>query len=228
VPYIVETLRPQSVVDVGCGPGSWLAVAIENGVPRVVGIDGDWVDREQLEIPLECFIPRDLVRDRIRLDETFDLAISLEVGEHLPTDQASAFVRELVTLAPIVLFSAAVPFQGGTDHRNEQWPVYWERLFEEHDYVGVDCVRPRFWNDERVRYFYAQNTLLYVERARLKQLRKLGGAFDLDEPICSLVHPHLYLNALRRFPAPEDVDIRGLGRFLARWAMSWGHPDRRA
>jgi SAM-dependent methyltransferase len=227
VPYIVEIVQPRSIVDVGCGPGSWLAVAAEIGVSRVVGIDGDWIDRDQLEISVDCFVPRDLLRDRIRLNETFDLAFSLEVAEHLPIERASAFVHELVTLAPVVLFSAAVPFQGGTAHRNEQWPEYWERLFGEHDYVGVDCVRPRYWNDERVRYFYAQNAVLYVDKGRLKEFPGLGAAVPLGEPVNSLVHPRLYLNALRRFPAPDDVDVRGLGRFLVSLAASWVRRDRR-
>lgn len=227
VPYIVDVIRPQSVVDVGCGPGTWLAVALETGVPRVLGIDGDWIDTDQLEIPVERFVRRDLVSDRVELDERFDLAVSLEVAEHLPIERASAFVQDLVTLAPVVLFSAAVPCQGGTDHRNEQWPAYWERLFGEHDYIGVDCVRPRYWTDERVRYFYAQNAVLYVDKRRLNEFPGLNGAVGLGEPVRSLVHPRLYLNALRRFPEPEDVGIRGLGRFLASLAVTWVRPDRR-
>jgi len=228
VPFIIETVQPRSVVDVGCGTGSWLAVVTENGVPRIVGIDGDWIDRDQLEFPAEYFVARDLVHDRIALDERFDLAVSLEVAEHLPAEMAASYVRELVGLAPVVLFSAAVPFQGGTGHRNEQWPTYWERLFRAHDYIGVDCVRPLFWNDERVRYFYAQNAVLYVERTKLPDLRDFRGVSEMGSPVRSLVHPHLYLNALRRFPAPEDVDVRGLGRFFARWGMSWLRRDRRA
>src|SRR5690242_18322261 len=101
VPYIIEIIQPRSVIDVGCGLGSWLAVAVETGVPRVVGVDGDWIDRDQLEIPIDCFVARDLVSDRIQLDERFDLVLSLEVAEHLPIGRAAAFVQELVTLAPV-------------------------------------------------------------------------------------------------------------------------------
>jgi SAM-dependent methyltransferase len=228
MPYIIETVRPQSIVDVGCGPGSWLAAATERGVARVVGIDGDWVDRDGLEIPIECFVPRDLVHDRISLGERFDLAVSLEVAEHLPAERASTFVHELVTLAPVVLFSAAVPFQGGTGHQNEQWPEYWAQIFAAHDYIGVDCVRPRYWNDERVRYFYAQNAVLYVARTKLNELPGLDEFSGTGESIRPLVHPHLYLNALRRFPRPEDADVQGFGRFLARWGKSLARRGRRA
>jgi SAM-dependent methyltransferase len=212
---VFEVVEPGRVVDVGCGTGSWLAVARELGCEDVLGIDGDYVDRAQLEIPEEQFLALDLTR-ALPPPSSFDLAISLEVGEHLPPSRADAFVESLTSLAPVVLFSSAVPNQGGTGHVNEQWQDWWAGLFARHGCVPVDCLRHRIWNDQRVRYFYAQNMLLYVHSAdieRLPRLPKPDG--DRVMPL-NVVHPRLFTNALARFPRPEAVSPMALLRFGVR------------
>jgi SAM-dependent methyltransferase len=221
LPFVLQVVQPRSVVDVGCGLGSWLAVAHDLGVERILGIDGPYVDREALEIPSDRFFAHDL-SSHLSIDESFDLALSLEVAEHLPSTNASQFVAGLVQLAPAVLFSAAVPFQGGTGHQNEQWPAYWARLFRQHDYVALDFIRQRFWSDEGTRYFYAQNTVLYVVGTNAADYRRRFLELDTrgkDLPL-SLIHPHLYLNALRRFPTPEDATLTDFARFAARCLAS--------
>jgi 2-polyprenyl-3-methyl-5-hydroxy-6-metoxy-1,4-benzoquinol methylase len=113
----------RSCVDVGCGTGLWLAVLREKGVERIQGYDGPWVlDTGALAIPSECFSPVDLNKP---LDggTKFDLAMSLEVAEHLAPANSEAFVDTLTKMADIILFSAAVPGQGGAEHINERWPT---------------------------------------------------------------------------------------------------------
>ena len=88
-----------------------------------MGIDGDWVPRQHLQVSLDQFMVHDLCSP-LRLDRSFDLAISLEVGEHLPPACEETLVASLARIAPVVLFSAAVPQQGGNDHLNEQRPGY--------------------------------------------------------------------------------------------------------
>jgi SAM-dependent methyltransferase len=166
VPIVVDLVRPRSVIDVGCGIGTWASVFRELGLTDVWGIDGDYVQREALLIPAETFLPFDLTRP-LSTGRTFDLAVSLEVAEHLPPPSAAAFVDSLTALADHVLFSAAVPYQGGTNHINERWQDEWARLFEERGYLPVDCIRPAVWQNERVVWFYAQNTLLFVKREAL-------------------------------------------------------------
>jgi 2-polyprenyl-3-methyl-5-hydroxy-6-metoxy-1,4-benzoquinol methylase len=82
---IIAAVQPNTVIDVGCGVGTWLAVLAENGVADVWGIDGDYVDRALLEIPEERFLPHDLTKP-VRLERRFDLVLCLEVAEHLPAD----------------------------------------------------------------------------------------------------------------------------------------------
>jgi SAM-dependent methyltransferase len=166
VPLVVDLVRPTSVVDVGCGVGTWLAVFREWGVEDVHGIDGAWVDRAVLEIPQAAFSVADLTRP-FAFARTFDLAVSLEVAEHLPPDAADVFVDSLTALAPVVAFSAAIPLQGGTKHVNEQWPEYWAERFEARHYVTVDAVRRLIWDDERVQWYYAQNLLLFARPSAL-------------------------------------------------------------
>ena len=111
VPIVMELVGPSSVIDLGCGIGTWLAAFRRHGVDDVLGVDGEWVPLDSLEIPRECFVAARLDR-RLRLDRRFDLAVSLEVAEHLPESAAKQLVASAVALAPCVLFSAAIPHQG--------------------------------------------------------------------------------------------------------------------
>ena len=174
-PVVLGLLPPiRSMVDVGCGVGTWAKVFQQCGVVEVVGIDGSYVDKSQLRIPLDAFKPTDLSKP-LDVERTFDLAISLEVAEHLPPERAGSFVSDLTSLAPFVIFSAAVPGQGGANHLNEQWPDYWIALFAEHGYRMFDCIRPRIWNDDRVEYWYRQNaSYLFAAVARFRFLSEVA------------------------------------------------------
>ena len=153
--------KPQSVVDVGCGHGTWLAVFVELGILEYCGIYGDYIDPSALDIPADRFIAADSAQP-LRLDRRFDLVVTLEVAEHLPKTDASTFVQSLTELGPVVLFSAAIPFQGGENHLNEQWPDYWAHLFHNRGYRAVDCLRKKTWHNDKVEPWYAQNILLFV------------------------------------------------------------------
>jgi len=223
----------------------------ELGVSDVLGMDGNWVNATQLAIPEDRFLAVDACRP-LPVDRRFDLALSLEVAEHLPGDCAATFVGSLTRLAPVVLFSAAVPFQGGTGHINEQWPEYWVEQFGQRGYVVIDCIRKAIWQDADVEWYYAQNTLLFAERTlaerspALRQERARAVTSQL-----SLVHPRMYLKAVGemrhlletardiaavippggRFILVDDDAVRGalaVGPraipFLERDGQYWGRP----
>jgi SAM-dependent methyltransferase len=193
VPLVLALARPRSVVDLGCGTGTWLAVFRAHGVEDVWGVDGDYVDRGALEIPPGRFLPHDLTRP-LDLGRSFDLALSLEVAEHLPAGSADTLVGSLTRLAALVLFSAAVPHQGGAHHVNEQWPAYWAGRFAARGFVPVDCLRRVVWDDDRVDWWYAQNTVLYTERRSLEGSPPLRREYDrAGGSVPALVHPKRYL-----------------------------------
>ena len=203
IPIIFEFIQPKSVIDVGCGVGTWLSVFQAHGVEDVWGIDGDYVDKNAIEIPKERFLTFDL-KSPFRLNRQFDLVVSLEVGEHLPNECAETFVYSLTQLAPVILFSAAIPFQGGTQHVNEQWQDYWVKHFQNKGYVAIDCIRNRIWGNKRVEIWYAQNTLIFAKReyleleksALLKQQFESTNMFQR-----SIVHPSKYLEVVEKYLA---------------------------
>jgi hypothetical protein len=130
------------------------------------------------------------LRHRISLARSFDLAISLEVAEHLPESRAESFVEDLTRLAPMVLFSAAIPGQGGRDHVNEQWQTYWAAMFSQHDYTLCDFLRPKIWNNRRIAYWYRQNILLFCNRRSLETFPELEHSPHSLR--LSLVHPEQF------------------------------------
>jgi SAM-dependent methyltransferase len=202
-----------SVVDVGCGLGTWLAAFLERGVDDVIGIESDHIPADRLAIPPERLVIADLAHPP-DLERRFDLAMSLEVAEHLDASSAAAFVALLCRLAPIVLFSAAIPGQGGVHHVNEQWPAWWAERFAAHDYRPCDWLRPAVWDDERVAYYYAQNTVLYVSPEladRLPAARLGDGA-----PPPPLVHPTLFALISNRQMKRAEPSLQSLLRQLPR------------
>ena len=187
LPLIFEYAPARTLVDVGCGIGAWTRVAKELGC-TVLGLDGDWVPLEQLLIEPGEFLRADLANPPRDLGRHFDVALSLEVGEHLPAASAERFVEFLTELAPIVVFSAAVPCQMGTQHINEQYPGYWARLFEQRGFAAFDVIRPRCWYDREIEFYYRQNVLVYVSRARAAEFDAATKASSIGHPL-DIVHP---------------------------------------
>jgi SAM-dependent methyltransferase len=194
VPLIIELCSPSSVVDVGCGTGEWLAEFQQHGVDDVMGVDGKWLPKSQLSIAENCFTELDLASPG-RPDNRYDIALCLEVAEHLPPASAVPVVSYLTASAPIIIFSAAVPGQGGVGHVNEQWLDYWVDLFVEHSYEMFDVFRSAIWNDERIEPWYAQNTVVFADsRADPMILRQLR---DHHEPLpLRVVHPLILTYAI--------------------------------
>lgn len=211
---INSVVRPKSVVDVGCGKGVWLKQFQQLGVEQIVGIDGNWVDRKSLLIDGGAFLERDLEKP-IQLDRKFDLVISLEVAEHLAPSAAERFVRSLVNLGDVVLFSAAVPHQGGVHHVNEQWPDYWVDLFSKFDFEVFDCIRRPVWQQEGVIYYYAQNCFLFASKSSDKFSQLSRYANDNSVGLLRVIHPNHYLQKIRYLEDPQVLSTLGIRILLS-------------
>lgn len=201
IPHLLELVEPTSVADVGCGSGSWLSVFLDLGIEDIVGIDSAVLPADVLAVPAATVIQGDLTHP-VKLDRTFDLVLCLEVAEHIPPLAGDQLIASLTSLGPLVLFSAAIPNQGGTNHVNEQWPDYWAERFRSLGYVAIDCLRRKIWNNPAIAWWYAQNVLLFAKEAALSHWPKLKAELDrMGTEQLSLVHPRLYQswgNAVRR------------------------------
>ena len=187
VPILIELFQPRSVIDVGCGIGTWLRVFREKGVTAITGIDGPYVEETDLLIPSETFLKADLSRP-IKVPKRSDLALCLEVAEHLPTERSASLVNTLCAMSDIVVFSAAIPHQPGTDHINCQWQSYWADLFASEDFGAFDLLRPMIRGDDAVDWWYQQNMIIFIKLANENAKRFHPSASkSLD-----LVHPSLY------------------------------------
>ena len=162
-------LKPRSVLDVGCGRGAWLRHWLLEGVEDVFGVDGDFIDRSELHFDVSRFQPHDLELP-LDLGRRFDLVQSLEVAEHLSPSTSEDFVKSLTLHGDIVLFSAAVPGQGGEHHVNERPLSYWRDLFGNQGYRCFDCIRSAILTESAIRPWYRYNSLLYVNEIAVADL----------------------------------------------------------
>ncbi len=165
---LVLNLYPkiQSVVDFGCGLGTWLRAFKEKGVHEILGLDGEWCDKSLLlkNLTESDFKMVDL-ESPISLNKTYDLVISLEVAEHLSEKAADTFVQSLVNAGNVILFSAAIPGQGGYNHLNEQFPEYWEEKFLRHGYIFHDIIRDKIWDIAEIEFWYKQNMFIVAHES---------------------------------------------------------------
>lgn len=189
---LFQTFAPASVLDVGCGLGAWLQVAKELGANTVQGVDGPWIDTSTLTIPAANFLAQSLDTP-LSLDHQFDLVMSLEVAEHVSPTAADTFVESLTRHGDIILFSAAIPYQGGQGHINEQWPGYWASKFLDRGYQTIDAIRPMIWSDERVFWWLRQNVLLFMNQTALERFPDFAEETVDDFNSLAMVHPALYL-----------------------------------
>jgi hypothetical protein len=174
-----------SAVDFGCGTGTWLKACMELGCESIQGFDG-FADPSSLCIPPECFKQK-LIGENIDLTQSYDLAICLEAAEHIDEKFSERIVETLTMASKVILFSAAIPGQGGTNHINEKPPEFWQKKFMDHRYTQFDIIRPTIWNESAVAWWYKQNIFLYVHDESIETLKLPDHPDSLAQK--HIVHP---------------------------------------
>lgn len=198
--FLCSLYKPSSVVDLGCGRGTWLKAFGDNGVGKLVGYDGPWNSQDKMVDSSIMFRAIDLDNTLELIDEDrYDLAMSLEVAEHLQESSAINFVKTLTRLSDGVMFGAAYVQQGGVSHINEQPHTYWAHIFEQENYEPYDLFRPVFWGSDEIDFWYQQNTFLYVKSGSIfaHRLAARGHQPMKNLLFMNCVHPDLYAQKLR-------------------------------
>ncbi|MGB4775347.1 MAG: methyltransferase domain-containing protein [Daejeonella sp.] len=193
VPLILNLIQPNSIVDIGCGLGTWLKAFDELGVTDYIGVDGDYVKKDDLYIESSKFRIND-ISTTFELNRVFDLAISLEVGEHISEENSDVFVENICRHSKVVLFSAAIKFQGGTNHVNEQMQNYWVEKFMKLGYKASDVIRNKIWLNTIIQPHYRQNIILFIHESVIDKFQnKILEINGLD--FCtSVVHPEVFMD----------------------------------
>lgn len=181
-PLIFQKSLPSSLLDVGCGVGTWLKMAIDAGVEDVLGIDGVSVAPNDFLVSKTLFRQQDLTQTW-NLNRRFDTALCLEVAEHLDSQYAVNLIKAITAHASEVVFGAACPGQTGQHHVNCQWPEYWQRLFNERGFACYDEVRWRLWQNPKIEPWYKQN--IFIAREEPQNAGK-------EPRIPSVIHPEMY------------------------------------
>jgi SAM-dependent methyltransferase len=125
--FIAEKHQPRSVLDIGCGIGAYLQLFGQHGATRLFGVDG--IPPEAAALERGAYRMLDLAQP-LALEGMFDLAICVEVAEHMPPGADSVLIDNILRhTAGTIIFSAAAPGQPGVGHINCRDIGYWLGLF---------------------------------------------------------------------------------------------------
>lgn len=192
--FIYGLTHFQTMVDYGCGMGTWGIAAKELGTTNYLGIDQHTYDTTYMLIDRSEYLQKDL-RVPIDLHFCYDLAVCVEVAEHISEGHADMLVENICCNSKVVLFSAALSYQGGTGHVNEQPCSYWAKKFQKNGYRPVDCIRPVFWENEQIEIWYRNNCILYMTSDAFEQIKK--NLPKISFPI-DIVHPQMLERILQK------------------------------
>lgn len=190
---------PNSFLDIGGGAGSWCAAAKNLGVQRVRLVDAcppnqvipELSQEEQVQANLEEGIPN---------QGQFDLVICIEVIEHLTDHAASRLIKQMTSFSNFILFSAAIPGQGGIGHISERLHEYWHNKFSQFKFDKYDVIRPMLISRSDISSIHRQNLFIYAKKECSHSLADLPQICD-DMELIRAEH-------LKSLYHKEPIDLR--------------------
>ena len=198
LPIVLGKLMPESIIDFGCGQGIWEKALLEiNPNLEITGIDGEYISKEDLKIDEAYFIGHDLNRP-MKISKKYDLAISIEVAEHLKKESADIFVDNICSSSDNILFSAAIPYQGGTEHINEEWQSYWIKKFVSRGYNYDTSLRDYLWKDKDITPWRRQNILFFSKHISNLPLVEADGITDVVNPDMYITKVNYYIDCMSK------------------------------
>lgn len=195
VPKLISRYSPQSVVDIGCGTGSFANEFLNLGVSEVIGYEGVWMESLPTLLPKNNYRYHDLTKSIVSLS-SYDICLCLEVAEHINEEHAENLIEILTSMSSVIVFSAAIPKQGGNHHVNEQWPGYWSKIFAARGFFLEWDPRQSIWMNEKIEACYRQNLLIYSKSPANQQI----------EPM-ALVHPDIWVDAMAIRKVPLNIKL---------------------
>lgn len=160
----------KSAADCGCGMGHYSKEFMDRGV-SVVACEYSEKNRERTKQHGVRCEPFDVGRSTAALPGgPFDVAISIEVAEHIPPALADRFAEFMTNQSGLLVISAAQPGQGGAGHLNEQPKSYWIEKFRSRGFAFDDAATQRLIGRYRERgaaWFLLNNAMVF---------RKIGAA----------------------------------------------------
>ncbi|OGS12357.1 MAG: hypothetical protein A2234_07800 [Elusimicrobia bacterium RIFOXYA2_FULL_58_8] len=129
---VFAQFKPRRLADLGCGCGVYSSLFAVKGT-EVLAIDGVTPPAEH-SYPVNLQV-QDLTEPFENTWGSFDMALCLEVAEHIPPVDLEVFLKNITAFSDTLLLSAAPPNQGGHHHVNEQPRRYWVRKLKEFSFA---------------------------------------------------------------------------------------------
>tara|TARA_Y100001968_G_scaffold269324_1_gene260090 strand:- start:49 stop:846 length:798 start_codon:yes stop_codon:yes gene_type:complete len=198
--YLSNLFNLKSVIDFGCGRGTWLKGFEQIGINKLVGLDGSWNNQGKILSKKIIFKPIDLNKE-IKIEEKFDLALSLEVAEHLKPTSSELFIKSITSSSDLIMFGAAFSGQPGTNHINTRPHSFWANIFADYSFKVYDIFRPKFCGNNKIKPWYQQNTFLYVKAgSKYEKALKEKNFYPIENiHFLDLIHPWLYGHYLNKY-----------------------------